>query len=728
MTADPYPDQPDQSVLYHVEAVPSPALDASSPRVLVVEDDPALAALLVEVMRWDGYDATTCGSGEAGWIRVQGQPFPLVVLDWLLPGRVDGLELCRRLRRLPGGDLAYVIVLTGRTGADDLEAVLDAGADDYLAKPFDLDAFRVRLTIAARHVQARAERAAIEAALQRSEARFRSLVQHASDLITVVDDAGIVRYDSPGVGRILGYDPETTLGTPHLPRVHPDDAVRAVQAFEELRAHPGEHRAVELRFRHRDGTFRHLELTVTNLLQNPDVGGIVVNGRDITERRAIEVQLAHQALHDPLTGLPNRALFRDRVDRALLGAARRGEGDGVLVLTLDLDLFKEVIESVGHAAGDRLLVAVAGRLAAAVPPSDTVARLGGDEFGILREGPAAPAEARRFGEEALAGLAEPFALDGRELIVTASAGVAFRPAGAAGDATEALLREADIAVFRAKAAGRATPVVYDAKLHPAAADRMDLERDLRRALARGELRLHYQPELDLASGAVVGVEALLRWAHPRRGLVAPAAFVPLAEEKGLIVPIGRWVLHEACRQASAWQATFASGQRPFAVNVNLAARQLHQPDFVEGVAVVLQETGLPPQALVLEITERSLVEDIAVVTAALDGLRALGVRLALDDFGTGYSSFSYLPRLALDAMKIDRAFVGGADRDERGDSIVRALCAVAHALNMDVTAEGIETPEQLASVRAAGCDRGQGFLFARPMPPEDLAAFLGAAV
>ena len=692
-------------------------------RTLVVEDDPALASLLAEVMRWVGHDPVVCPTGEHAWSRLQTQPYPLIVLDWLLPG-LDGLEVCRRLRRLPGGDRPYVILLTGRTGPDDLAAVLDAGADDYVAKPFDLDAFRVRLAIATRHVKARTERAVIAEALQRSEARFRSLVQHASDVITVIDGDGIIRYESPGVARVLGYDPNASIGTPNLPRLHPDDASRALPVFADLRAHPGEHRSAEFRFRHRDGTYRHLELTVTNLLQDPDVAGIVINGHDITDRRAFEAQLAHQALHDLLTGLPNRALFRDRLGHALVRTAQGAEGSGVLTTIIDLDQFRDVIEGIGHAGGDRCLNAVAGRLATAMPPSDTVARLGGDDFAVLREGPASRAAARRFGEEVLAALADPFPLDGHEIVITASAGVACRESGAPEDTAGTVLREADVALFRAKAAGRARSVVYDPAAHPGATDRMDLERDLRRAVDRGELRLHYQPELDLESGCVVGVEALLRWAHPRRGMVPPAAFISLAEDRGLIVPIGHWALTEACRQASEWRRSLGRGGVPFAVNVNLAARQLYEQDFVESVAAILTETGLPPEALVLEITERSLVEDIAVVTGALEALRALGVKLALDDFGTGYSSFSYLPRLALDGMKIDRAFVGGVGRDERGDSIVRALCAVAHALGMGVTAEGIETSEQLSAVRAAGCDRGQGYFFARPMPPDELAAFL----
>ena len=448
-------------------------------------------------------------------------------------------------------------------------------------------------------------------------------------------------------------------------------------------------------------------------------------GRDVTERKLLEEQLTLRAHYDPVTGLPNRTLFTERLARAL--ANRRRRRGGIAVLFLDMDGFKLINDSLGHDAGDALLAVVGGRLAACLRAGDTPARFGGDEFAVLIGGIADPSDAVRGAERILDALRPPFAVAGREVFLTAGVGIALRmPEDPAASADE-LVREADIALYRAKAAGKAHAAVFDPSMNTQILERVNLEADLRRAVDRGEMRLEYEPEVDLQSGRIVGMEALARWEHPGRGLLAPADFVRVAEEAGLIVPIGRWVLGEACRQARAWQGRYP-GEPRLLMSVNLSARELQQPDLVEHVAAVLDETGLAPACLRLEITESVLMDDAPATEAVVRALRALGVRLAIDDFGTGYSSLAYLRRFPVHTLKVDRSFVTPLDRDEQATAIVRAVTALGHALGMEVTAEGVETAAQWSRLSAIGCNYGQGYHFARPAPAEAMSALLATGL
>ena len=450
---------------------------------------------------------------------------------------------------------------------------------------------------------------------------------------------------------------------------------------------------------------------------------VVMIEEDVTARLDHERQLRHRALHDPLTDLPNRALFRDRLGQALARAPRAG---AAAVLFLDLDRFKTINDSLGHPAGDRLLRDVARRLPAHVRPGDTVARFGGDEFALLLEGGVTTAAAAATADR-VATLREPLVLDGQSVVVAASVGVVLAEAGADPDE---LLRDADVAMYAAKRAGGGRFRFFEPSMRAAVRERLVLETDLRRALERDELLLHYQPIVDLATNRTIGVEALVRWAHPKRGLLLPGTFVPLAEETGLILPLGRWVLAESCRQLRAWQASGRADQG-LRVSVNLSARQFAESALVEEVAETLGATGLAPGCLQLEITESAAMADPSGAIVTLQELKALGVRLALDDFGTGYSSLGQLRRFPLDVLKIDRGFVAGLEDDAKGAAIAGAMVWLGRALGLVTVAEGVESANVLDRVRALGCEVGQGYLFAKPLTAEaaeELLAGAGPAV
>ncbi len=440
---------------------------------------------------------------------------------------------------------------------------------------------------------------------------------------------------------------------------------------------------------------------------------------DISSRKRAEAALEHLALHDALTGLPNRTLFRDRLEHALAQADRRGQL--VAVLFLDLDNFKVINDSLGHQSGDALLVEVAQRLRLCVRGGDTVARLGGDEFTILLEVIDDEAQADLVAERIGEALRTPVRLGDRDVFVSASIGVALSDARRV--EPEGLLRNADIAMYRSKAAGKARHSIYDSGMQKLALERLDLETDLRHALALGQFRIQYQPILKLSDGTFTEVEALLRWERPGHGLMAPLSFIPAAEETGLIVPIGRWVIQEACRQAKIWHTAFPSDP-PLVMSVNLSARQFQDPGLVGDIAQAVQSTGLDPCALKLEITESVAMHDIEASVIKLEALKALGCQLTIDDFGTGYSSLGYLKRFPVDTLKIDRSFVERIGVDIQDAAIVQSVVALAKTLNLSVVGEGIESRAQAAQLLALGCDGGQGFLFARPQWAEAITLLL----
>jgi diguanylate cyclase (GGDEF)-like protein/PAS domain S-box-containing protein len=557
---------------------------------------------------------------------------------------------------------------------------------------------------------------------EHTEARFSSLVRNSSDVVIVLAPDTTITYASAASERVLGYRPDELVGRKLWYIVHPNDRESLV-AFVGRAAEDEGPRPVPIEFSilHGGRQWLHVESLSANLLGDPNVNGIVLNTRDITERKAFERQLEHLAFHDPVTELANRALFHDRVEHAL---ARQRRGSLPLaVLFLDLDDFKTVNDSFGHAAGDSLLREVGRRLRTCIRGADTAARLGGDEFALLLEG----VQELAVGDVAdriLNALESPFALEGGEVFVRASVGIAFGdadrrdPRGAA-----ELLRNADVAMYAAKEKGKGRYEVFEPDMRTSVHRRLEVKADLERALGAGELTVLYQPIVRLETEEITGLEALVRWEHPERGTLLPAEFIPLAEDTGLIVPIGAFVLERACSDVAELNARLHS-HTPLTVSVNVSARQLQRPTIVKQIADVLAETGLDARSLVLELTEPALASDLDASISRLNELRRLGVRLAVDDFGAGTASLTSIRRLPIDILKLDRSFVEGVNDDGEVSALTGPILELAAVLDLQAVAEGIERSDQLERLLKLGCHSGQGILFSPPVALDEVAELL----
>lgn len=556
-------------------------------------------------------------------------------------------------------------------------------------------------------------------ALSQSEERFRALVQNASDVIIVLSAQWTINYVSGSVKAILHCCPENLVGSNILNLLSKENKALMQNLLVDC-LHSPINPSLELYYQCSKDRWCYVEIVANNLLNHPSVGGIVLTLRDISDRKRALEKLRHNAYHDALTDLPNRTLFMERLQQAVKQAKSQDDYTFAL-LFLDLDRFKIVNDSLGHAIGDQLLIAAARRLESCLREGDTIARFGGDEFGILLDDIEKCDRAIAVAQRIARSLALPFNLDGNEIFISTSIGIALgnKAIGWLDD----ILRNVDIAMYRAKALGKARYEVFDTAMHTQIVQRLQLETDLRRAIEQQEFRVYYQPIILLETGEITGFEALVRWQHPERGFISPAEFIPLAEETGLIVAIGEQVVRQACQQTRAWQKQFAT-KTLLTISVNLSVKQLQHTQLIEQIALILLETELSPLSLRLEITESLLMKNEAPVHKILSQLKALGILLYLDDFGTGYSSLSHLHCFPIDTLKIDRCFVNRMTDNDQGLEIVQAIAQMAHALGMDVVAEGVETPSQLCQLVELKCKYGQGYLFSQPLDAEGATVLL----
>jgi diguanylate cyclase (GGDEF)-like protein/PAS domain S-box-containing protein len=683
-------------------------------RLLIVDDNEMNRDMLARRLARKGYVIGLAESAKELLPRVKEDGIDLVLLDIEMP-EVTGLDALQTLRESYSSIDLPIIMVTAKNQSDDIVKALEMGANDYLTKPIDFPVALARIGTQLSHKQA-------QEALRESEERYALAARGANDGLWDWNLMTGAVYFSPRWKVMLGFrehEIEDRLEE-WLGRIHDADRERVK---EEIAAHQRgltPHFESEHRILHKDGGFRWM-LSRGLAVQDATGKALRMAGSqtDITERK----------VSDPLTGLPNRLLFIDRLGR-LIKHSKRRKDHLFAVLFLDLDGFKMINDSLGHLAGDQLLVGVATRLEKCLRSSDTVARLGetftvarlgGDEFTILLDDIKEVADANRAAERLMKALAPAFLLAGKEVFTSISIGIAL--SNIAYDQPEDMLRDADTAMYRAKSLGKARYEVFDADMRASVMARLQLETDMRRALERKEFRNFYQPIVALDSGRVVGFEALLRWQHPTRGMIAPDEFIFVAEETGLIRELGWWSLREACRQMSAWRAR-SKACLAMTMSVNLSVKQLLQPHLVEEMQKLLRETLLPPEALKLEITESAVMLDPVGAAEMLQQIKALGVRLAIDDFGTGYSSLSYLHRFPLDTLKIDRSFISGGIGGGDGMEIARTIMPMAKNLRLDVVAEGVETIEQVNLLKKLQCKYAQGYYFSKPLAPAEVPALL----
>ena len=691
-------------------------------RVLLIEDNPADAAHIEQLLAnapWAQFRLESKDRVHLALQRLASGDVDVILLDLSLPDtQGETLDAMDRIHRFVPE--VPIVVLTG---LEDDELALRAvreGAQDYLVKR------ELQSGLLVRAIRYAIERSRADRAQRESEERYALAVQGANDGLWDWDLKSDRIYFSPRWKSMLGCQDDEVSDRPQewFQRIHADDRALVQTEVDAHLEGLTAHFKIEHRMRHRSGEYRWV---LNRGLAVRDAAGkayrMAGSQSDITDRKLAEERLLHDAFHDALTGLPNRALFIDRLGLSI-AQSKRYAGYLFAVLFLDLDRFKNINDSLGHSIGDQVLVAIAQRLQALLRPGDTVARLGGDEFAILLDRVDEVQHATRVAGRVQRELALPFHLNGHEVYTSASIGITLSASGY--DRPEDVLRDADIAMYRAKSMGRARHEVFDRDMHMRAVELLQLETDLRRAVERKEFRIYYQPIVDLDSGRINGFEALVRWEHPRSGLVAPRSFIHVAEDTGLIIPIGWWVLEEACAQMATWQERFPAAG-PLSISVNLSVKQFMQPDLIEGLRQILERTELKPGSLQLEITEGAIMEHAESAVLKLLQIRALGIQLHIDDFGTGYSSLSYLHRLPTDTVKIDQSFISRLGGTEDKSVIVGTIVAMARRLGMSVAAEGLETEEQLAQLRSLECHYGQGYLFSKPLEGSAAGILLAAA-
>jgi diguanylate cyclase (GGDEF)-like protein/PAS domain S-box-containing protein len=689
------------------------------PVILIVDDDASGRFLTRAALEPHGFAVVEAEDGAQGVAAFENRRPDFVILDLLMPG-MDGLEVCAAIRRLPGGENVPILVLTGLEDPTSVQRAYDSGATDFVTKPLDwaILGHRVRYMLRAKQAfddlkksEARLAQAQRIAGLGYWRRDLRSGALHCS-----AEVCGL--FGRPGETGVLGREAFLEL-------IRPEDKEAVIRALDAA-VRGEEPYSVDFRVDLGDGTTRYLH-DIAEVVRDETGTPVRMEGttQDVTWRKEAEERIRFLAYYDGLTKLPNRVFFLENLRLALANSQRHGRT--LALLFLDLDDFKRINDTMGHLIGDRLLQGVAARLrgilrrsdpiarTTALPGTDLVGRIGGDEFIVAAAEIAREEHAAIIARRVLDSLAEPFRLEEHEVRISASIGISLFPNdGSDGDA---LLRNADLAMYHAKESGGNCYQFFDEAMNTAAQKRMRIETDLRKAIDRRELVLHYQPQVDVASGAIVGTEALIRWRHPERGLVSPAEFIPLAEETCLILTIGEWVLQEACAQAKAWQD---AGYPPLPVTANISGRHFWLGKIIEVVDKAITAAGLDPRYLELEITERILIRAAVEAIDTFKALKGMGLRISLDDFGSGFSSLSYLARFPIDAIKIDRSFVQDLGIDPEAATITTTAIGLARNLGIEVIAEGVETQEQAEFLRERGCRLMQGDLFAKPSPPDEI--------
>ncbi len=714
-------------------------------KILVVDDAPDNLRVLSATLSTHGYDVRCAKNGSIALAGAQASPPDLILLDINMPD-MDGYEVCQQIKADEKTSKIPVIFLSAFDDVLDKVKAFKAGGVDYITKPFQSEEVLARIEIQLNLQSARAEiqelntdleqrvqqrthqldvanqllqreiteRKQVEVKLQESEDRLESILNSLDDVVWSTSiDSNTILYVNQAAERIYGISMSEFGNRPRLCQdlIHPEDYARIYQLSQSLSVEAG--MDMEYRIVLPNGEIRWLRDRF-HVIYDPNGVATRLEGitADITERKRVEEQLFHDALHDALTGLPNRTLFMDRVEIALCHAKRRSDYS-FAVLFIDLDRFKIINDSLGHLVGDKLLIAIANLLKGCVRDADSVARLGGDEFTILLDDIKDISDATAIADRIQTKMRSSFKLDEHSVYTSASIGIALNFAAKYSSGRD-LLRDADIAMYRAKENGKARFEVFEHKMYARTLKLSKMENDLRQAIKRQEFLLYYQPIVSLATGDLTGVEALLRWHHPEQGLVSPMEFIPLAEDTGLILPIGEWVLRESCRQMRNWQLQFPIPEN-FKIGVNIASKQLKCDNFIEIIDQILAETGLDGNCLRMEITESMLMDGTAEAISRLEKIRERKIHLSIDDFGKGYSSLSYLHRFPINTLKIDRSFVSFTSSDTEKIEITSTIIILAHSLGMDAIAEGIETVEQCDRLKTLGCELGQGYLFDKPL-------------
>ena len=684
-------------------------MDEKLPKILYIDDEEWNLTAFRFMFRDEFEVMTAADTDTAENILNEHLDIDVVISDQRMPDET-GVQFFERMHhRLTTTER---IILTGYSDIDAvIGAINRAGVYFYLRKPWQEEEVRLVLRNAIDSVR-------MHRTLIRSEETLRMIEENVNDVITRTDLNGRYLYLSPAIGRVCGYAPEEVEGHAISEFLHPEDVKQRIEAQFQTRQ-TKQAQTIVYRFRHKHGHYVWMEANVQAVWKNDEIiTDVITVSRDITERKIAEQKIEFLAYHDALTELPNRLLARDRMHQAIATAER--QKTKLALLFLDLDNFKTVNDSLGHAVGDLLLKAVAGRLKECVRDSDTLSRQGGDEFLIIMTELESAEVVAPVLDKIHDHIQRTFEIESNELTTSVSIGVAIYPDN--GRDFDTLLKKADTAMYRAKEQGRNTYRFFDAKMNVDAVEHLNFRNGLRRALDRDEFVLHYQPQIDLLSGNLIGAEALIRWQHPELGLVAPGRFISVAEDSGLIVPIGEWVIREACRQAASWPK---AGGRPVGVAVNLSAVQFKRGSLEKTVMRALDESGLHPALLELELTESILIRDTEEVLATVRRLKALGVKLSIDDFGTGYSSLSYLKRFSVDKLKIDQSFIRDMASDPEDEVIVRTIIQMAQSLDLRTIAEGVETEQMLSHLKLFHCDEVQGFHIAKPMPAENFVSFIG---